>query len=325
MRTSIGTSRWPYPRLSLGVLLVAAHIVAQEVVTQEVVAQEVVVDFCLPEECRETDPGCCIEDTLEVVFRDGEDLDTSVLEFGEFVAGTRIDIAVVTETVSPQVQGWSYGVKHDEAFVSLIEESLTIDGTTAGEGNRGFINIGAGPGGWYSATGLSILANPPLPVDRRNTLAFASYRLLADPGTEGTLLELVSDEIRPHPNSPRVVITMTVAGEARQPLGLTQGLVRTASRRSEFTRGDADADGNLNISDAVVILRVLFGGSSQPVDCDDALDTNDDGSVEINDAISLLSYLFRSGPPFPSPFLASGSDSTADTLGCSEYGTRCAQ
>ncbi len=49
-----------------------------------------------------------------------------------------------------------------------------------------------------------------------------------------------------------------------------------------FLRGDANADGVVNISDPSFILNALFTGGRQP-DCDDAADANDDGLVDISD------------------------------------------
>jgi len=81
-----------------------------------------------------------------------------------------------------------------------------------------------------------------------------------------------------------------------------------------FVRGDANGDGQLNISDAVQILLVLF--AAKPTDCFDALDTNDSGDVNIADAVYLLSYLFAGGESPPPPFPIPGDDPTPDDLTC---------
>ncbi len=82
-----------------------------------------------------------------------------------------------------------------------------------------------------------------------------------------------------------------------------------------FRRGDAEPDGALQITDAVVILLYLFRGKSAGV-CQDAMDFDDDGEVSITDPILLLHYLFAHGnpPPPPGPF-ACGLDSSPDRLG----------
>lgn len=84
-----------------------------------------------------------------------------------------------------------------------------------------------------------------------------------------------------------------------------------------FIRGDANQDGNIDISDAVYILRYLF--VIGPMGCQDAADVNDDGVIDIGDAVRLLDFLFWSGAaPIPAPYPEPGQDPTPDTLRCGE-------
>ena len=77
-----------------------------------------------------------------------------------------------------------------------------------------------------------------------------------------------------------------------------------------FRRGDANADGKTDITDAVVILGYLFQGGTNP-SCLDALDTNDSGRIDLTDAVYLLAFLFQGGanPPAPGPATC-GPDTT---------------
>jgi hypothetical protein len=86
-------------------------------------------------------------------------------------------------------------------------------------------------------------------------------------------------------------------------------------RSDLFVRGDGNADGTTDVSDAVSILTYLFLGGPRPV-CQDAVDVDDDGALSITDPIYLLSFLFLSGPPVPPPHSAPGPDPTPDTLAC---------
>lgn len=87
-----------------------------------------------------------------------------------------------------------------------------------------------------------------------------------------------------------------------------------------FLRGDSNADGGVDISDAITSLNYLFRGGVFP-SCVAALDANDDGGVDIADAIYLLGWLFRGGPapPAPGPGAGCTTDPTPDTLGCESY------
>jgi hypothetical protein len=88
---------------------------------------------------------------------------------------------------------------------------------------------------------------------------------------------------------------------------------------AEFLRGDSDASGTENLTDAIVILGWLFlGGASLP--CEDAADADDNGALEITDAVVILGHLFLGGPPPapPGPF-ACGPDPAADALSCGAF------
>ncbi|MBI4602098.1 MAG: hypothetical protein HY721_09075 [Planctomycetes bacterium] len=86
-----------------------------------------------------------------------------------------------------------------------------------------------------------------------------------------------------------------------------------------FSRGDSNADGAFDISDAVFGLIFLFAGG-EPPPCADACDSNDDGKLDLSDAVYSLAHLFLGGPAPPRPFGACGADPTPDDLGCARLG-----
>lgn len=82
-----------------------------------------------------------------------------------------------------------------------------------------------------------------------------------------------------------------------------------------FTRGDANRDGRVDISDAIAILNYLFLGG--PMFCVDTADVDDETGTNVTDPIFLLRHLFMGGPPPPPPFPEKGLDPTDDDgLGC---------
>lgn len=87
-----------------------------------------------------------------------------------------------------------------------------------------------------------------------------------------------------------------------------------------FRRGDANADGGMDIADAVFILLHLFTGRGQ-LECDKSGDLDDGGGLEVADAIYLLNYLFLHGAAPESPAGACGQDPTPgqDPLTCESY------
>jgi len=84
-----------------------------------------------------------------------------------------------------------------------------------------------------------------------------------------------------------------------------------------FQRGDANADGGLDLSDAIGILFFKFMGDT--ISCVDAADVDDNGQVEVTDVIDLLGHLFLGGDPPAEPFSACDIDPTADELTCESF------
>jgi hypothetical protein len=84
-----------------------------------------------------------------------------------------------------------------------------------------------------------------------------------------------------------------------------------------FKRGDANANGKVDVADAVTILSHLFLGKMRA--CEDALDISDNGKIDIADAVRLVGYLFGGSPRPPEPFLECGDDPTLDALDCIEF------
>ena len=89
-----------------------------------------------------------------------------------------------------------------------------------------------------------------------------------------------------------------------------------------FVRGDVDDSGEINLTDPVYLLDVLFV-NWKGFPCVDAADADDSGGVEVTDAVYLLNFLFRQGLPPPPPFPACGRDPTEEGLWCRRIAVRC--
>lgn len=85
----------------------------------------------------------------------------------------------------------------------------------------------------------------------------------------------------------------------------------------EFQRGDADGDGQLCMSDAILLVYHLWR-DGRPLPCMDAADANDDGSIDVGDVLASLYAVFH-GLPLPPPVLC-GADPTPDYLSCDNPG-----
>jgi len=86
-----------------------------------------------------------------------------------------------------------------------------------------------------------------------------------------------------------------------------------------FRRGDPNADGTVDMADAIFTLSYLFGAGPEPT-CMDAADTNDDGTVDIGDPIALIQHLFGSEMDLAAPVGKCGVDPTPlEGLSCLSY------
>lgn len=92
-----------------------------------------------------------------------------------------------------------------------------------------------------------------------------------------------------------------------------------AAEEWSFRRGDANADGAINVSDAIATFGWLFLGGATPT-CVDACDSNDDGEVNLTDGVYTLNYLFLGGSPpaYPGPETCD-RDPTEDALTCERF------
>lgn len=86
-----------------------------------------------------------------------------------------------------------------------------------------------------------------------------------------------------------------------------------------FVRGDPNADGDVDLSDAVIVLGFLFLEEPKELLCPKSADCNDDGVADVSDSIHLLGFLFLGTEPPVHPFRQCGSDLTDNELSCESY------
>jgi hypothetical protein len=98
-------------------------------------------------------------------------------------------------------------------------------------------------------------------------------------------------------------------------------------QRLPFRRGDAGGDGPTNLTDAALVFAYCLTGGVTP-NCLNAADANGDSRMDISDGIFLINYLFRQGPPPPSPGswptpcgTSTRLEARGFALGCEAYDT----
>ena len=160
---------------------------------------------------------------------------------------------------------------------------------------------------------------------------FVKYWILLDravtvPGVAGEVhvLEIAAPDAEDAPVNPRQEAAAAYLDENFQVLA-RPGVVSFEKEilgdvlEPRFVRGDANADGLVDVSDAVRIIGYLFL-QGEPLDCRKAGDADDDGKVNINDAIRTLRHLFK-GAAMPLPREFCGPDPTPDALTCERFPT----
>ena len=273
----------------------------------------------------------CSKDRMEVVF---EHSGSSVLHLDWSEGRPEIEIGVVIDAMSVHIQGWAYGIRHEEAFLRLL--SATFEGTDAEKLFSGGFQLTSSdhvrtckpppeskcaeddPGGGYvSAVVLALLHVAELPPGR-STVSRATYTPAWQSSEVSTVIS-ISDQLR-RTGSPPVGIWITDAGRGLQPTFLRDG--RLVIEPAAFRRGDPDGDGRVSILDALQVLLFLFIAGPAPA-CFEAADVEDDGRIDASDPILILRWLFLNGPPLASPG-APGFECGPDPvgspyLGCEHY------
>lgn len=172
----------------------------------------------------------------------------------------------------------------------------------------------------YSAASVALSIQPPfltLPTLHGETLAFVNFTLSPD-APLGSELEILFQDIPGENGLPPLRNEISRKG-AVQPRFFCGLKVSVVSGEDVFIRGDVNRDRELNLTDAIHLLRHLFGGAATgALPCPDAADVDDSGSVHLTDAIALVHYLFLRGAVPAEPFPLSGRDPSPDALGCAE-------
>jgi hypothetical protein len=113
------------------------------------------------------------------------------------------------------------------------------------------------------------------------------------------------------------VVARRIDGASEQTL--THGVLVRSDLRARATgilvRGDCNADGRIDISDAVRALGYLFLGTEAPA-CLESCDADVGDALDISDAVFIVGFLFLGGPAPEHPFPTCGVAPVADSSGC---------
>ncbi|MEM7168221.1 MAG: hypothetical protein AAF581_22430 [Planctomycetota bacterium] len=208
-------------------------------------------------------------------------------------------VNVTMENLNDAVQGYSFGLTHDEAKLTITDINMT---GTVGETSNG----GAGPdffaptlapiGGGGATLGVVISLSPPfedIPTGTAQSIANFVY----EAGPSANNGDTVAIDFSGTLGDPAVALVAVVDGNTVDP-GTTGGTVTLEESMMvtrSFVRGDANADGTVNIADGVWIINFLWlQGPASP--CEEAGNANGQGNVDTSDAMYIFMWRLLDGP-----------------------------
>ena len=261
-------------------------------------------------------PGSCVDDKYKAVFAS-----TGTSELLNVAVGQEIEVHLLLDVKSSPVQGFSYGVPHDTAVLEILSATHQGAADVIAQAEFKTTKVTQDKLGFYQAVVITLDDQPPfeLPLGDNLHLATATYKVLAAPEEGSTIC--VSDAFFPRgswepPNS------ITIAGIKKRPKTVECAVLTGAATLPNFSRGDANGDSAISLTDAIVVVQNIFLGKLVLFDCEDMLDVNDDGRLDTSDPVFLLNHLFRRGEQLPFPFKSCGPDIESDALRCKQPNCR---
>lgn len=285
----------------------------------------------------EIQPIPLAEDTVRLI--------TAALILGaaEDVDGDPLTITAVTQPANGSVVmefdagGEVTGLSYTPALNSFGTDSFTYtisDGVVTGEElgtAEGVIDLSILP-----VNDVPVAVNDNVSTDQDTTLDVAP--LANDTDADGDTLSIVTLLTGPSNGTAEInadgTVTYTPAPEYSGPdsivysisdgnggsdngtISITVNEVVTPA--ASVIRGDANIDGNLDVSDPILTMLFLFDDGT--IGCQLALDSNDDEFVDLGDIIFTLNHLFSTGGQPGAPFPFCGTDPTTGALSCENFG-----
>lgn len=159
---------------------------------------------------------------------------------------------------------------------------------------------------------------------RRALVVSVTLCFVLSGGSMLPLTGILGNELPPAPEPDDSVIVeepsqRDYAAEAAQSGKPDRGSMDVSPTQRSFIRGDANDDGDVNITDVLYGLKSLFLGGTAP-GCENAADANGDGQFNLNDPLFTADYLVSGGQAPPSPGAeVCGWDLSAGALSCEQY------
>ncbi len=242
---------------------------------------------------------------------------------GDPGAAVRLDLrrgSLVEVNVSVHVEsaahlnptGFTFGIAHDAAVLELVAAEIAPSLAGSFVKPDGFTRVESSEDG-VAASVLSSEAAPAALGPGDHPVLKAVYGFVGNGSAGETIAARISlgDDLLLGGSPAKSVFQ---PGDAL-PCELPALDLELTILVDQWVRGDGNADGKADISDAIATLQYLFLGG--PAGCLRAMEVNSDGRVDLSDAVALLSHLFTGLPPPAPPFPACGE--AEETLPCEKF------
>ncbi|NCF55320.1 MAG: hypothetical protein GWP41_03535 [Planctomycetia bacterium] len=231
---------------------------------------------------------------------------------GDFTAVLTISEDPSNATYPTNTQGFSMSISSDSNYISPISADIT--GAVAAA-QPAFAQSQILPSGWtvggvYSFQVPIFLQFP----SETNAVQIAGSTVAGNlqGDATGLTVPLAWTQI----GNPTIFNVVTSNNTSITPLTSDGVLTLNPQTNLDYVRGDANADGIVNVADVVWSLQEIFNnGPAGP--CNDSKNTNGDGIFDVADPIWLISYIFQNGSPPPAPFPTCGE--IGDPQDCTSY------
>jgi len=203
------------------------------------------------------------------------------------------------------LEGWSYGVCHDDALADILAVEMGDATANADDGlPPAFYSVGVYPGGFTVGVvvAFDISTLPPgtdHELDRATVLPVVAPPAQIPLEFCGTLGPVPVEVVVVHLGQTRIPLTIDSAIDVVE---------------ISFIRTDCNGDVAADVADVVFLGAYLFGGGATPP-CLAACDANGDAVLDVADMVFAASALFSGGPLPAPPFPDCGPD-PAPVLGC---------
>ncbi|MEM7164184.1 MAG: hypothetical protein AAF581_01895 [Planctomycetota bacterium] len=227
--------------------------------------------------------------------------------------GTQISVPVtLTHDCPTGLESWSYGLCHDSMGLTVVS---VADGAAIATANGGVppeLNMATVISGGIT---VSVVNDASPPFDG-GTLPPGSHEI----NIVTYVVDADCEQLVCFCDIPPVFVAAAANGAPVETRRVC-GTILPVTPPTQWIRGDCNADGGVDIADAVAALSFLFppGPIGPTVPCENACDANDDEQLNIGDPVYTLFALFAGGPPPPTPHPTCGTDPTPGALSCLSF------